>query len=52
MKYELRCRVCGICKMFDSVEKANDSDWTEVSALGAIDDGVSTHRAYCPPHSL
>lgn len=50
MKYELRCRSCDETVVFDSVQDAKDSDWFEISPLGAIGGGVSTHRAYCPEY--
>jgi hypothetical protein len=51
MNYRLTCRVCEKSEEFAGVDEANDSDWTEISSLGAIGDGVSKHRAYCPGHS-
>lgn len=52
MKIRLKCRVCDDEAEFASTEKAVASDWTEPAALGAVHDGYSEHRAYCPGHSL
>jgi hypothetical protein len=51
--YELDCRLCDDNReQFDSIDAVNDSDWTEVSPMGAVSNGVSVHKAYCPGHSL
>lgn len=53
-KYELKCRLCDNNReTFESVDEANNSEWTNISPLGSItSDNVSTHNAYCPAHSI
>lgn len=51
-KYELDCRYCDNNReTFDRVDSVIDSDWTEISAMSVISDGVSVHKAHCPAHS-
>lgn len=51
-KYRLTCRICDTEDAFDSTEAVEDSMWEDVSPLGTLGGGESTHKAYCPEHSL
>lgn len=51
--YELECRLCDdTTEHFESVEATNNSEWSNISALGVVADGVSTHKGYCPGHTI
>lgn len=48
----LRCRMCSRSELFDNVDAANASWWSNISPLGAMKtDGVRVHNANCPNHT-
>jgi hypothetical protein len=52
-EYELKCRLCDDNReRFDSIDSVNDSDWSEVSPMGASKGDYVMHPAFCPGHSL